>query len=515
MVFLIFGALAALLSHVAVATSAFGFNYFDQPLRLLQAVYAARDLTPYADYGFVYLPGYAWFYGKLLRLQEPESAIAAIALVNLLLVVVCAQQLMRLAPSRAWLYGGVVLLILGGAIPIASPIIHDQQALILLAIVVLLLVSVMLRGPSIPRVIILISAAAAATLFRWDWILAVAVLEAGGAAGVWLAMGRMDLKNSQIIEVRQTAARLWVAAVTTLAGVGLAMGVTLGYALATNTWADTRLFVFYLPLLIKSIGTLSLPRGVGWHLQLLVEIIAMMLIALAALLACVNSRARHKFVYLLEGGALLFPCIALLPYAFGSDNFSHFLPLSVLVIMSSLIALTLWPPRAPQWLLVAALGLAASPTLSLAFQRLVHIGGIPQADVHLEETRRATSACTDLFPPDAVSLFLGQISYDGFPSNYPVLYLMRPDLRPATPFISDERGVQSSCAFGSRIAADLKQAPRPLVIVLDTTPWNRKKYLTRGRHSCGKIEAVLATMSGITLGACRLAGRTYQVSVVR
>ena len=85
-----------------------GMNYFDQSLRLLQVVYAARGLTPYLDYGVIYPPGYAWFYGKLLRLQEPESVIVAIA--NLFLVVACAGQLMRLAPDRRQLYGGTVLL---------------------------------------------------------------------------------------------------------------------------------------------------------------------------------------------------------------------------------------------------------------------------------------------------------------------------------------------------------------------------------------------------------------------
>ena len=66
-------------------------------------------------------------------------------------------------------------------------------------------------------------------------------------------------------------------------------------------------------------------------------------IALAALMARIKTRARTGFVYLLEGGALVVPCVALLPYTFASANFPHFLPLSVLVMVTSLTAFTLWP----------------------------------------------------------------------------------------------------------------------------------------------------------------------------
>jgi hypothetical protein len=43
------GALAPLWSHAAIATSAFGLNWFDQSLRLLQTVHVARGLTPFVD----------------------------------------------------------------------------------------------------------------------------------------------------------------------------------------------------------------------------------------------------------------------------------------------------------------------------------------------------------------------------------------------------------------------------------------------------------------------------------
>jgi glycosyltransferase involved in cell wall biosynthesis len=508
------GALAALWSHAAMATSAFGVNFFDESLRLLQVIYAAHGLTPYADYGFLYPPGFAWFYGKLLRLREPESVVAVIAVVNLLLVVACAGQLMRLAPNRRRLLGGTVLLMLGGVIPVASKLSGQEPAtLILLPIAMLLLVEVMTRGLSTARVAALVGVATIGTLIRWDWILTASVLEAGGAAAVWLAAGMIRLEPGQSAQVRQAAASLWWAALAALAGVSLAVAVLAGHALAIGTWAETRLFVFDLPLLILPYRRLPLPLPLDKNLQWFVDITAMTLIALAALLARVKTRA--GLVYFLEGGTLLVPCVALLPYTFTRANFFHFLPLSVLLIVTCLTAFTLWRSPAARWALLIALGITATPTLSIALHYVVSTGVVPQADIHLQKTRELTAGCTDLFPTDARSLFVGQVSYERFLANLPVLYLSRPDLRPATPFISDEPGVQNSCALGSRIAADLTRARRPLVVVLDTKPWNPEDNLTRVMTSCGKIEAAIATLPAVELGTCRVHDRIFRVTVVR
>jgi hypothetical protein len=113
-------------------------------------------------------------------------------------------------------------------------VIHPHS-LIVVPIAVLLLVEVMTRGPSTARVAGLVSAAAVAALFRWDWILFVALLEAGGAAVAWLATGMIRLKPGQSThQVRLMAARLWWAALAALAGITLTMVVMVGYALATG-----------------------------------------------------------------------------------------------------------------------------------------------------------------------------------------------------------------------------------------------------------------------------------------
>jgi hypothetical protein len=114
-------------AHATAATGAFNLAglAFDYPLRLVEVVYAARGLAPYADFGFLYPLGLVWFYGKLLRLQDPGVINAAIILGNLLLVSICAWQVMRLTQG-SWrrLFGGTVFLVLGGATAsgIANPV---------------------------------------------------------------------------------------------------------------------------------------------------------------------------------------------------------------------------------------------------------------------------------------------------------------------------------------------------------------------------------------------------------
>jgi hypothetical protein len=500
-----------------MATGAFGVDVLDQSLRVLQSVFAARGLTPYADYGFLYPPGFAWFYGKLLGLQQPESVIAANAVVDLLLALTCAIQVMRLAASHRWLFGGAVLLLLGGAMPVVMELYAGPNSPVLLLIALLLLVEVMTRGPSAARVVALVGVAAVGTLIRWDFTLFAAVLEVGGAAVVWLAAGTIPLGSEQSTQVRRMALHLWWAALALLAGVTLALSVVAGFALATGTWAQTRLFVFDLPLRILPFRRLPLPTSIHLRrdMQWLLDIVAMALIAVAGLLAWVETRARSGLIYLLEGVALLAPCAALLPYTFTRADFFHVLPLTVLVTMMSLVALILWTSRAARWPLLLALALAAMPSLRIAVRYVASTRGTLQADIQLRHSHELTVGCTELFPPDARSLFIGQVSYKRFIANMPIFYLMRPDLRPATPFISDEPGVQNSCDLGSEIAADLIRATRPLVLVLDTEPWDAEPNLTLTMTSCGKIEDAMATMPALVLGTCHVIGRTFRVEVVR
>lgn len=518
------GALLAVWAHAAAALGTFGVIRvldFDYMLRLAEVVYTARGLTPYVDFGFVYPPGQVWLYGKLLGLQDPAQVNIAIDLVNLVLWSICAWQVMRLTKGLRWWLGGAVLLILGGAMPLVwgagSWVLLEPFPLLVIA--ALLLVEVMERGPSRAKLAALVVAAAAGTLFRWDWILATAGLEAGWAAAMWLAAGALKREQSNL--VRCLAVRLWKAALCALAGVALAVAAIAAYASATGAWAAARMFMFYVPVYILPFRRLPVPMGFHSSRQWLEAVIGMSLIAVAALVDYLRSRDKAAAVYLLKGVALLAPCIALLPYAFGRADETHLLPLTMLVVVTSIVGFAFWPNKGARWLLLMAMVMNAEPSLHTAIPAIT-TDSVQRADIQLERIHKLTARCTELFPHDARSIFVGQLSYHRFIVNAPVFYVLRADLRPATPFISDEPGLQNSCAFGSRIAADLLRAPRPLILALDTGPWDPEPNLTRSMTSCGKIEAAIAAMPTTIVGTCRVAddyieddSRTFQVMVVR
>ena len=490
---------------------------------MLQAVYAARGLTPYTDYGFVYPPGFAWLYGKLLRLQDPASVITAMDFVRVLLVFVCAGQLMRLARRRRRLLGGALLLIVGGVVPLSSGIF---EPVILVAIAMLVMMEIMTRGVSAVRAGMLAAITAMGTLLRWDWMLFAACIEVGGAGVVFLAAPALRLEAGEFMQVRRMAARLLWAAVAALLGIVLADAAVLGYAMAIGSWPETKLFAFGLPVFMLPYRRLPVPMPVDARsLQWLVDVCAMGLISLAALLACISPApadhgrpAKSWAIYVLEWGALLAPCVALLPYTFTRADFFHFIPLTILLMVMIPAAFALWPLRSSVVPLVIALFITSVPCLDLGLKSVLAYG-MPREDLHMAKTRADTIGCTHLFPPNARSLFVGQVSYARYLFNFPVVYLMRPDLRPATPFISDEPGIQNSCRFGAVIASDLVRAPRPLVLVLDSEPWSPEANLTRTMTSCGKIEGAVASMAPVFLGACQMSTgsseRDFHVMVVR
>jgi hypothetical protein len=505
----VFGTFAALWAHTAMAIGAFDIGVFDDSLRLLQPIYAARGLAPYLDYGFVYPPGSAWFYGVILGLREPGPVIATNAIIHLLLVAAVAWQVMRLNPGRQRLLGGAALLLFGSIVPVTYP----ACGVILLPLALLVMVEVMTRGVSASRLAILAGLGFIGTLIRWDWMLFVAILEMIGAAVIWLAARLLSLGVPSGSVIRLKAVRLCWAGLTLLAGVAAAATMMSVYALANGSWTSMYLFVVEVPLSILPFRRLPLPFPSRFNLQWLMNVIAIALIVFAGWCSWRRGREKSFLDYGLEGVALLAPCVALLPYSFGRADFLHFLPLTVILFASCLAAFTLWPSRVVRWPLLIALVIAAVPLTYGTAKFVVSTRGVPQGDIHLKKIHQLTARCTDLFPSDARSLFVGQSSYKRFIVNFPIVYLMRSDLRPATPFISDEPGIQNSCAFGSRIAADLVHAPRPLVLVLDTKPWPPEKNLTRTMKSCGKIEGTIAAMPAIKLGTCRMADRSFQVMV--
>jgi hypothetical protein len=505
----------AIFCHGAAACGVFPPNPFDGALFLLQSIYAALGLIPYLDYGFPYPPGVAIFFGSLLHLADNGSVMKVVWMSSLILLSANVYVAARLARGRGWLLCAGAYFIVGGLAAIIwategpEPFTHW-----LLFLIVLLTVQVLRCGISPVRLLAIALTSCTLALLRWDRVVALAGVEAALAGLGWGSITLLNIRRKDVVGMRTQGVRLIASLGATLLGVVPAFALTFWYTFKGNAWAEAQMFIFDLPFRILPFRTLPLPR-IGRHFdpeaQWLTSVIAIGLLALAGVITVLRSR-KHIGVASLsffELGVLCAGPVALVPYAFGRADAWHFYPLTFVTCAAAIVAMFLSDSRFFRVACAVSLVLLLAPVS----QGLAAIGRRSSDGLscgHFQRELDATTAqCTGLIPPGMRSIFVGQASYRRYILNWPILYLARTDLRPATRFITDEPGLQNSCAYGSRIAADLMMAPRPMVAFLDTVPM-AEPNLTKTMESCGWIERILQEAPSRDLGMCQFSGHVIR-----
>ena len=289
-------------------------------------------------------------------------------------------------------------------------------------------------------------------------------------------------------------------------GLILALTITFAHALWNDAVASTIAFVFEIPLMIRPYRTL--PAKISAFLP---SLIALGLLLVAGGKAYWTARqTRSGSAGLGELFVLSSAPISLLPYAFGRADYNHFLPLMLMLAGALGIAAIIWKETVSRTLCVLGLLVVAWPLLRPVKNIPLLLAERPVCTKFERVLAQSTDDCISLIPSGTRSLFVGQQSYDRFLVNFPILYLVRPDLRPATRFISDEPGLQTRCDRGEEIAADLARTPRPLILFLDLHQ-SDEPNLTRNMQSCGRIERTIQSFPTVDLGTCRLHGHTMRV----
>jgi hypothetical protein len=507
----------AILCHGAAACGVYAPDPFGGALFLLQSIYAALGLIPYLDYGFLYPPGIAMFFGSLLHLADNGSVMKVVWTSSFILLSANVYVAARLAQGREWLSCAGVYFILGG---LAALIWADGGgepfSLWLLLLIVLLTVQVLRSGISPVRLLAVGLASTALALVRWDRALGLAGVEAALAGLGWGSIALLNIGRQHVLGIRPQGGRLIASLGATLLGIVAAFALIFWYTFKNSAWAEAQMFIFDLPVRILPFRTLPLPRigrNFGPSSQWLTSIVAIGTLVVAGVITMLRSR-KHIGVTSLsffELGVLCAGPVALVPYAFGRADAWHFYPLTFVTCAAAMVAMFLSESRLFRVACAVGLVLSMLPVL----QKLKAIGGqfsdgLSRCGHFERELDAKTAECTGLIPPGTRSIFVGQASYRRFILNWPILYLARADLRPATRFISDEPGVQNSCAYGSRIAADLMMAPRPMVAFLDMDPMGPEPNLTMTMQSCGWIERTLQEAPGRDLGTCQFIGHSIR-----
>jgi hypothetical protein len=131
-----------------------------------------------------------------------------------------------------------------------------------------------------------------------------------------------------------------------------------------------------------------------------------------------------------------------------------------------------------------------------------------------QDLQRELSSCRTLTQNvEAESIFVGRYDYNSFIINTPMLYFLRPELPPATRYISDEPGLQNDCGYGKEIAEELDQAAKPMLALLEILPQNPEPNKTTTMVFCKKIEDFLASESSRLLGKCESYGTWFDVRI--
>ncbi len=502
--------LAAGWVHLALAWGAFHVNYFDSALFLLQPMYASRGLKPYIDYGFLYPPGPALLFGKVLRLREISQVQIAVSVFNALAVAGCLAVLVRQAKSDRLALSGAALFCVGAIVPMACMSMGaDPCPLTLTCLSLLLLFAALRHGGSRSLWLAAAAASSVTTLWRWERVLPAVLVLAFGAFVLWAAAAHFVQDQRRLIFMAQ---QLWRTTLAGFVGVSAAFALMAGHAIVTGSWAAEREFIFQIPLLILPYRQLPIPYPSGGNMQWVANCLAIILLAISGGFAL---RTTSSFAHQLKRGVLVVPPLTLLPYSFNRADQMHFLPVTAVLLIVLLAGAAIWHSNAARTVLSIALILVLWPMTPL-LRAQANLQGLPvNRGIYASELEHLTSGCSSLIPSDARSLFVGEESYQRYLTNVPILYVANPDLRPATPFISDEPGVQNTCSYGKRIAEDLGHSPRPTAVALDFSANSTEPNLSTKMHTCGKIETELSSQNIKPIGTCVMIGHVFQVAVIR
>jgi hypothetical protein len=497
------GALVIMLvSHYAAACGTFSTNIFDGSLFLLQSIYAAKGLIPYREFGFLYPPGTALVLGKLFSLSQPESVTMATWVGSFLLLSVGLLLVVHLRRGRAPTVPVGLLCILGAyaALIWAALLGTEPFSHWLIFLIMLFTLRALQLGLGPGLVVSAAMASCALALVRWDRAVAVSGLTLILSITVWGYLWLQKYKCEINGEIRQQA--LIVTAMTGALFFGeLVAGLlVISYALYTGALSQTIEFVIKLPLAILPFRQLPLPR-----VRSVIALTALGLMVFAGGVTIWSTRqSKNVLARTVELGVLLIGPLSVLPYVLGRSDAYHFFPLTVLTFGATSVGILLWPcciSRVGCTIALALLLLPLQQELKPYIRQSLHA---PLCGRLQQKLVQSTADCINLIPSGTRSLFVGQASYDRYILNLPILYLARPDLRPATPFISDEPGIQNDCRYGAQIARSLVIAPKPMVAFLSTDPMGPEPNRTRTMRSCGSIERFLASSPNESLGTCRV-----------
>ncbi|MCX6731171.1 MAG: hypothetical protein NTZ55_04965 [Candidatus Roizmanbacteria bacterium] len=492
-----------LYSHwVLFAVSNFEVNEFAGALRMLPHFYYKLGLTPYNQFGIVYPPGLFLIVGKLIPFASIFQRNLIFSIIELIFVGLNCFLISKLAKTKAQKITIVSLFLLISVIIIGNVWSDPFSYQLLTTLILLNLLFLSSNKQSLRIPIASAFLADLSVFFRWDLI----TIYAGMTSALYLAY----ILYTTIFKKRNIQDRIgfWRVIFFELMGLGVGFLCLAGYLYSIHALRTGIDFIFRIPtLVILPYRKLPLPPFVSIFNNAYSIYSCLLIIAVNAIRYIRNKLfGSGSFIKLF---LLCFPLV-LLPYALGRTNLGHVLPLLYLVALSLLIEYSMFPknpvPVILMFILLIPIWNFFIPGRSI----------LPKTKNYLSKTvNTLVSDCKSKMPQSSLynSLFVGRLSYQQFISNSAVLYLLNPDKPPATAYISDEPGLQNSCYYGSLIAKQLENSPKPMLSFLEVSPQEPEHNLTRYMQSCNKIEDFLKNGKFKTIGKCTVNTKQFEIRI--
>jgi hypothetical protein len=484
--------LCAALSNVPI-------EIFDSALRILPHFYAAQGLAIYRDFNIVYPPGIYFLYYPLRNypLEVSNFVLSCLVLGLHLLTIRAVAGNIRGRITKI-LAAAFLLVLLGCGY-------YKFYTDMLVGALTYAAMAWTLRGLCAPRklskIFLLLNSAAYAAIFILRWDRAVALF---GMQILFLALIEILARKNLASPLLLSKTRRLIAAQT--AGIFFASASIATWLYLSGTLSAGLDMMFNIPLRVIGpyrklpLKLLEPQSGFLWGT------IAAYVLSIATFLQRWRGR-RLRSAFHAGVLSMLLP-LSMLPYALGRADLTHQMPIFCLAV---LMLLHIFKHTADK---NNTLVITAATSFLLFIPVLTYTTGLPDG---IDEGPKAMAIyqrqCASLAKKagDYKSVFVGRASYKHFIASNASLYLIDPSKPPATPFISDEPGLQNSCKYGGEIAGQLSGAPKPMLAFLELSPQFREDNLTERMSTCGKIERFLASAHYEDLGRCNCHGYVYAV----
>ena len=198
--------------------------------------------------------------------------------------------------------------------------------------------------------------------------------------------------------------------------------------------------------------------------------------------------------------------IFLLPYFFGRISFHHSIPIWYLII----IFLLIYTDKINKYVLFISL-VSFIPFITYYKNNLKYFNFLPDNIQNIYDIN--SYDCSRFSEISADSIFVGRLSYNNFDYSNAYIYYLYKYLKPATPYISDEPGIQDSCKYGEIIKNQLIKSEKPMLAFIATNP--QTGFQNIKLKSCGKIEKYLGNNKYQMLGKCQSYNFDYEVRLYK